>query len=247
MKEKKIEKTDIMYSIILALSVIIIVVNRIIVGFPSVLWLCDFASLFSILYTINMAKHNVWGFIFNIIATLLTAITCFYQQIYLNATMCVFINIPSMVIGLVSWIKNEKSGKEEQNLKGLSKKKLIMFGVFAIIAGGIFTYILYLLDGNLFYLDGIFSALCMTGVVLASKMYIEQYYFFIPANFLGIVFYTILCFQNMSNLPFVLTNVIFTIVSIMGYVNWKKLQREQNENLFKEKSSTCEIENKVEE
>ena len=104
MKEKKIEKTDIMYSIILALSVIIIVVNRIIVGFPSVLWLCDFASLFSILYTINMAKHNVWGFIFNIIATLLTAITCFYQQIYLNATMCIFINIPSMVIGLVSWI-----------------------------------------------------------------------------------------------------------------------------------------------
>ena len=51
----------------------------------------------------------------------------------------------------------------------------------------------------------------------------------------------------MSNLPFVLTNVIFTIVSIMGYVNWKKLQREQNENLLKEKSSTCEIENKVEE
>lgn len=231
MKEKiknAFNKDNLFYTLIFIISMLVIIVNRILVGFPPVLWLCDIGSVFSILYTINMAKHNVYGFIFNIIATAVMVITGYYQHIWLNATVCLCINIPSMVIGLVGWLKNERAGKQEDNLKSMNKKTLYLMITLSLVVAGVFTYILYLLDGNLFYIDGIFSALCVMGVVLASKMYIEQYYFFMPANIIGVILYVVLCFQDMSNLPYVVTNIIFTIVSFMGYANWKRLSHAQN-------------------
>ena len=243
MKEKIIKafsKDNLFYTLIAIISFAIIITNRVIVGFHPVLWLCDVASVFSILYTINMAKHNVFGFIFNIIATATMVVTSFYQHIWLNATVCLCVNLPSMIIGLVNWIKNEKKGKEEDNLKSMSGKTLALFVLATLAFSSVFTYILYLLDGTLFYIDGIFSALCMVGVILASKMYIEQYYFFIPANILGIVLYVILCFKDMSNLPYVVTNIIFTIVSILGYLNWRKLKKEQDNLLLSSAQSSNE-------
>ncbi len=231
------KKENLFYTLIFIISMAVIITNRAIVGFPPVLWLCDIGSIFSILYTINMAKHNVYGFVFNIIATAVMVVTGYYQHIWLNATVCLTINIPSMIIGLIGWLKNEKSGKEDDNLKHMSKRSLWIMITLSLVVAGVFTYILYLLDGNLFYIDGIFSALCVMGVVLASKMYIEQYFFFMPANIIGIILYVILCFQDMSNLPYVITNIIFTIVSFMGYANWKKLSH--NQSCKTENCETC--------
>lgn len=239
------KKENLFYTLTLIVSLIIIITNRILIGFHPVLWLCDVASVFSILYTINMAKHNVFGFIFNIVATATMVVTSFYQHIWLNATVCLCVNLPSMIIGLVGWIRNEKKGKEEDNLKSMSGKKLALFVFLTLAAAGVFTYILYLLDGTLFYIDGIFSAMCMVGVILASKMYIEQYYFFMPANVLGIVLYVILCFKDMSNLPYVITNIIFTIVSVIGYINWRKLKKEQ-ESQIKDDNLQAESEKQIE-
>ena len=63
-------KENLFYTIIFLVSLTVIIINRTLTGFGSILWLADIGSICGILYTINMAKHNVFGFIFNIISTI---------------------------------------------------------------------------------------------------------------------------------------------------------------------------------
>ena len=71
------------------------------------------------------------------------------------------------------------------------------------------------------YLDSIYTTGCLVGAFLCSKTYIDQFPIFIFANLAGIAMYTILCISEINNLPLLLLNIIYTIVNIIGYYNWK--------------------------
>lgn len=223
--KKCFSKQNVFYTITFVISMAIIITNRVLMGFASILWIADLGSIFGILYVIFMAKHSVFGFVFNILATLVISITSFIQQVWLNAFVCVVISLPNLVFGLVMWIKNKKQNNEQQNLKVMAKKGFCIWWGITLGVAAIFTVVLWLINSNLFYIDGAFSAMCVVGVILSSRMYIQQYHFFIPANILGVALYVCLTLQSLNNLPYVITNIIYTIVSIMGLLNWKKLNQ----------------------
>lgn len=231
-------KQNLFYTIIFLISMCVIITNRALTGFESILWIADIGSVCGILYTIFMAKHSVLGFVFNIFSTAVMIVTGLIQHIWLNSAVCILISIPNMIYGLIKWIKNKNRGNEDANLKTMKKSHQAVWWIVTLIASGVFTVILYFLGGNLFYLDSCFSATCMVGVILSSRMYLEQYYFFIPANILGVIMYTILSIQNINNLPYVITNVIFTIVSFMGLFNWIKLNKQKT---LKQENDISEI------
>ena len=218
-------KQNIFYTLTFIISMAIIITNRILMGFGSILWIADFGSFFGILYVIFMAKHSVWGFVFNILATVFICATSFIQHVWLNSFVCVAVSLPNLVFGLVMWNKNKKQNREDQNLKNMSKKGFYIWWGITLGVSAVFTVVLWLIGGNLFYIDGAFSAMCVVGVILSSRIYIQQYHFFIPANILGVALYVVLTFQSLNNLPYVVTNIIYTIVSVMGLFNWKKLQK----------------------
>lgn len=228
---KCFSKQNLFYTLVFIVSMAIIITNRILVGFGSILWIADLGSIFGILYVIFMAKHSILGFVFNILATLVISATSFIQHVWLNAFVCVAISLPNLVFGLVMWIKNKKQNREDQNLKNMSKKWFYIWWGITLGVSAIFTVVLWLIGGNLFYIDGAFSAMCVVGVILSSRMYIQQYHFFIPANVLGVALYVVLTLQSLNNLPYVITNIIYTIVSVMGLFNWKKLNNKNQENM----------------
>ena len=221
-------KENLKYSILIIVGFTCIIINRIIVGFGSILCIADIGSLAGIISIIFMAKHNVWGYVFNIVSLTVVIITGFIQHIWLNATISLVIMLPNVVYGLITWIKNEKNNNNDANLKALSKKALLIWWLFAIVLVGIFTFVLWKLDGNLFYLDAMITTLCVIGTLLCSRMYLDNYYFFIPANIVGMLMYTLLSIQNINNLPYIITYVIYTIVSVLGLMNWLKLNRQKN-------------------
>ena len=218
-------KQNLFYTLTFVISMAIIITNRILMGFGSILWIADLGSIFGILYVIFMAKHSIWGFVFNILATIFICATSFIQHVWLNSFVCVAISLPNLIFGLVMWIKNKKQNREEQNLKNMNKKGCYIWWGITLGVSALFTVVLWLIGGNLFYIDGTFSAMCVVGVILSSRMYIQQYHFFIPANMLGVALYVVLTIQSLNNLPYVITNIIYTIVSVMGLINWKKLQK----------------------
>lgn len=229
--KQQFSKEQLFYTIILLISIMFVVTNRCIVGFKNILWIADIGTICGVLNIVNTAKHNVWGLIFNAISSAFIATAAIIQHVWLNAAVTLLINIPFLIVGIFKWKKHEKENHEEKNLKVMKKKNLILLTLLLLVVDAIFTVILYYLNGNLFYLDAFFTSLCMVGVILSSNMYKEQFYFFIVANFIGMVMYTILTTQNINNMPYILLLTIDFIVAIKGAINWTRLEKIQKEQL----------------
>ena len=238
-KQKSLSVENILYIIILVVGISIIVINRIIRGFNDILWISDIASIIGTIYIILVAKHIKWSLILSLISTSIIAFTNYYQGIWFNFALNVCVNIPVAIYGFVTWNKNEKNDFNK-TLNVLSKKaRILVWGGYAL-AVPIFMTILYLIKSNLFYIDAIYNAGCFIGAFLCSKTYIDQFPIFIFANLSGITMYVILCTTNINNLPLLLLNIIYTIVNIIGYFNWKKLiknlKTENNDQIIENNS-----------
>ncbi len=221
-------KNNIFYTIIFLVNIIIIATNQIINGFNSILWICDISSIFSVLNIIFNAKHTIWGLVFNFIATLFIAATDIIQHIWLNAFICAVINAPMLLYGIIRWRKNAKNNNESNNLNSLSKKwQILVWSIFAACSVG-FIFVLKALGGNLYVFDAVYSIGCVIGVILCSFAYIDQFKIFVVANFFGIVMYVLLTIQNPNNLSLIFTSIMFLIMNIVGYFNWKKIIKSQN-------------------
>ena len=220
-------KNNIFYTLAATLTLIIVVTNRAINGFSSILWINDFGTIFFILYAIFAAKHKRIYYIFNILSCCFVGASAIIQHLWLNAVMSLLISVPAMTYGFLRWGKNEKQNKDCDNIKTLSKKHLIMTVCLYFCTAAIFAVILWLLGGNLFWLDAIYSAACVVGIILCSMAYIDQFYFFIFANSMGVILYLLLTLQNINNLTFILTMLIMVATSTMGLVNWRKIKNGQ--------------------
>ena len=226
MKEntKKFFKENLLYIIVFILDIALIIVNRVNAGTSEFWWCFDLSSLFGILNVVFTAKHTIFGLIFNLITTIFISVTSIYQKLWLNAVCCVLISAPSLLIGIIKWHKNEKTGSSN-NLNTLSTKNRIIAFVSFLVVSIASLFILKAIHGNLYYLDAFYSISCVYGVFLCSFAYIDQFKYFITSNILGIVMYTILTIQNINNLPFLFTTTIYLIVNITGCLNWLKIKK----------------------
>lgn len=213
------------YIIISIVGLAVILTNRILTGFNEIMVLSDVASIFAIAYIIFNAKNSVWGLLFNLISTAFVAVTSFYQHIWLNGFICVFINIPMFILGIINWKKKLAKQSSKIRINKLSKRNLafVFLGYTAVSVA--FLFILKALNGNLFYLDAIYSAGSVIGVILCSYAFIDQFYIFYVADVAGIAMYTILCTQNINNLPLLFMNVMFLFGTLIGNINWIRLQK----------------------
>lgn len=219
--KKLFNKDNLLYTITFFINLIIVIVNRIINGFNSILWICDISSIFCTLNIIFTAKHSILGLIFNFIATILISTTNIIQHIWLNAFISIAINAPILFFGIIRWHKNTKNN--ENNLNILNKKwQIIVWIIFATCSLG-FIFVLKSLGGNLYVFDAVYSIGCVLGVILCSYAYIDQFKIFTVANVFGIIMYILLTIQNLNNLPLICTVIIYLIMNIVGYFNWKKI------------------------
>lgn len=233
-------KENLFYTIVFLINIAIVVVNRSIIGFNNLLWICDISSIFSVLNIIFTAKHTIWGLVFNFIATLLIATTDIIQHIWLNAFICIVINAPMLLYGIIRWRKNAKNENASKNLNSLSKKmKIVVWGLFAACSVG-FIFLLKALGGNLYIYDAFYSCGCVIGVILCSFAFIDQFPIFTVANVFGLIMYIMLTIQNPNNLTLIFNAIIFLIMDIIGYINWRKIMKTESVNKTKETAETTE-------
>ena len=227
MTKKQFLKENWFYIAILVVSVPTIVINRLLNGFDSIVWVMDLGSFFSALYVVFTAKHTIWGIICDLVASIFLAIGTIAQHVWLNASICIFISIPLLTVGVFRWRKNEEKAKskDETNLFELTKKsKISLFLIYFLISVAL-GIVLFFLNSNVFYLDAFYSVGCAIGVVLSSRAYLDQFYVFMIADIFGLVMYTVLTAQNINNLSMIITEIVFTVGNFKALIEWKKLQK----------------------
>lgn len=170
----------------------------------------------AIIYILLIAAENAWGWLFGIIASIVSVYLCYTGNLFLESGLNVFYAIVGFY-GWYQWLYGSKDKKEIQISENTKLKNgyLILLGCliwipFAILAKKYSTQALP-------YLDAFITTFSLIATWMTTKKMIENWLYWIIVDALGI-----LLFGNREFYLLALLNIIYTSMAIAGYFSWRK-------------------------
>ena len=170
----------------------------------------------ALIYILLIAVENKWGWIFGIIASLVSVYLCFTGNLFLESGL----NIFYVIIGFYGWYQWQYGSKEKKEIQISRNSKLkntclILLGCliwipFALIANKYSTQAMP-------YLDAFITAFSLIATWMTTKKMIENWLYWIIVDALGIVL-----FANRGFYLLALLNIIYTSMALAGYFSWRK-------------------------
>ena len=119
------------------------------------------------------------------------------------------------VLLLPSWTKNA-----EKHVQGLSMSKWFMTLLFF----GIILFSLYFMDTKIFIsprslIDAMAGAIGITGSLLCTLHFREQYYFWSIQGILSIILWGVTAFQGDANLTLFLTYILYLTNDLLAFTD----------------------------
>ncbi len=176
-------------------------------------------SITGIFYVYYIGQKSVIGYLFGIINVLLLGINLFSNEIYFSAFYNLLYGLPVLVYGLYYWRK--KTGKEKINV--LSSKNRIILTLLMILPS-IFGIIIALIDSTyiLLVLDVTTTYMGILGLWLLARKHIEQWPVWIVGNTINFIMWTVLTFEDTSNISVAIMWFFYLVNSVYGYVMWRR-------------------------
>lgn len=178
-----------------------------------------FVFVFGILSVWFAKKENIWVYPTGLIGTVLT-VYLLYNAGYLGDMM---INVYFSVMSIFGWYNWSKSTKSEDNLPitrtNYNEKiaGIVLFFATIIVVFGIYKFFNYDIN-TLNYVDMISSGLFFSGMWYMAKKKIENWILWIIGNIIVIPLYA---YRGLGMLS--LQYIIFTVLAISAYLEWKKI------------------------
>lgn len=178
------------------------------------------AASMGILYVWLELKASMWLWPVGIILPLFYIYISWQSAVYGNVLVNAYYII-ACIYGWVRWHRQRQASAEEEPIQHISARHggVALGGTLLLVL--LFRYLFMRYMSSPFPLwDGLATAVSFVGMWLLAKKEIETWYCWILSN----VIYSILYFYQ----GFTVTGIfftIYTIISVMGYFNWKKLMR----------------------
>lgn len=199
-----------------------------------------FAGLLAAIYTARgEVLCYIWGFI-NALVYIYIVLT---GDMYGQAILYTFFKLPMQVVGFYAWSRSlNNDGEKTVEAKKLTKANwitlIISFFVVWILYAIFLQYLPTIMHGLFgktipqdkeFIIDALTSTLTILAVVLSTKRFVEQWYFWLLANSIGIVLFVIALIGAKSFSIDTVSGMIiwiqFTINAVYGFINWKRLNK----------------------
>lgn len=190
------------------------------------------ASIIGATFLIFNAKGNPIGQFLTVVFSMLYGkISCefsYYGEMitYLGMTM------PMAFFALISWLKNPyNNNKSEVKVNKLSKKEIVFMFVLTAFVTIVFYYILkYFNTANLMP-----STISVTTSFLAVYLTFRRSPYFALAYAMNdlvlIVLWALASIEDKSYFSVVICFVVFFVNDMYGFVNWKRMEKKQKENI----------------
>ena len=197
-----------------------------------------FASVFGILSVYFSIKKNIWVYPTGIISTLIYVYILFNFGLLGDCMINVYYTVMS-IYGWILWAKNA-DGHVHVEVTWASRKEWIYGSLLFVLSLILVTTIYYYkpfidnhfsmkgTDLGLYHLDWgnkldiITTSIFLVGMWFMAKRRIENWIFWIVGDFI--------CMPMMIYKGLGITSVqylVFTILAILGYLNWKKSYKEK--------------------
>lgn len=209
---------------LMIVSQIVIVVSGIIAGQSGLL--SSIASFLGVTALIFVAKGDVLGQAMTIGFAILYGIVSLKFKYYGEMITYLGMSAPSALITLIVWLKNPYTAHEVK-VSSMTTKKWIGVTAMSIVMTIAFYFILgamgtaNLLVSTLSVLTSSFASLLL---ILRSPYYAVAY----SANDIVLIILWIMAsLKDIQYLPMILCFVMFLANDIYGFINWKKMKKEQ--------------------
>ena len=216
-------KTEIL---IWTVSVIFITVSFAVFDRESYLTLI--ASLIGVTSLIFNAKGNPIGQVLMVIFSIIYGIISFSFSYYGEMITYLGMTLPMAVFALISWLRNPYKGKHsEVKVNRVSKKEIVFMAILAALVTAVFYVILkYLNTANLFFS----TASVTTSFIAAYLTFRRSPYFalvYASNDIVLIILWILATITDISYLSVVICFIVFLVNDIYGFINWKKMQKNQ--------------------
>ncbi len=187
-------------------------------------------SLIGVTALIFIAKGMLLGQILTLVFSTFYGFISYHYAYYGEVLTYVGMTAPMAIVALVSWARHPYKESAEVEVARITGRQVVILTLLTIAVTVLFYFILRALDtANL-----LTSTLSVTTSFLAVYLtYLRSPYYAIgySANdIVLIVLWILATIDNPAYLPMVFCFVMFLANDIYGFINWRRMQRRQQEN-----------------
>lgn len=185
------------------------------------------ASLIGVTAVIFVAKGYVLGQVLTIVFAVFYGIISFFFRYYGEMITYLCMTAPMALVAVISWLRHPYKGSREVAVSRLSGRQIAVMIVSAAAVTAAFYFILRALgNANL-----VFSTISVTTSFFASYLtFLRSPYYavgYAANDVVLIVLWVLATIESLSYLPMVLCFVLFLMLDVYGFVNWKRMQKRQ--------------------
>lgn len=193
-------------------------------------------SLYTITYlttAILMSKGKVECYFIGFISVFFYGIVAYNQGYYGELLITIFLTFPIMIIGIISWLRNQDKEEDVVIISSLPKKEIVLVFSSQLVLFWIYFFILKLFNTDLL----VISSLSVVTSVLASYFEARRSELslmcYIANDFVIITLWLIPIISGQIELVSVLVGPVLLLVNdIYGTYNWNKLKEKQKSKNF---------------
>jgi nicotinamide mononucleotide transporter len=202
---------------------------------------------FSLIYVILSIRKNKYSWVFAIISSILYGIICLDYKMYPTAGLQLFF-VLSSIYGFIQWNKysnkkvatkiedKNKSEKTPWDYTQLSKNAWVLFSSLTVLLAGLISITLLLFTKSTnhlsLYVESFATAGSLVAQYLLARKCIHNWHFWFVVN---IAYVFVNMYQSLYFMA--ILYAIFMVLSIQGYVSWKKKDKQE---LAKTESNTSD-------
>lgn len=192
--------------------------------YPTHIKILELIAIFFGLWSVWCAKKNhIWVFPTGLVSTFIYAYLLWKWNLLGDSMINGYYFVMS-IYGWYHWTRKKGDVEEFPISIITSKEKIIAFIIFVLTL--VFVIIVYLYFGKFntwySYVDTFLTAIFFVGMWLMAKRKIENWIFWIVGDLISIPLYFAKGY-TFTSLQF----LVFTIVAVYGYLEWKKILQQK--------------------
>lgn len=188
------------------------------------------SSLVGITSLIFAAKGNPIGPLLMVIFSVIYGIISFSFAYYGEMVTYLGMTLPMSVIALVAWLKNPYKGKKSEVTVAKITKKEVAFAALLTAAVTIAFYFILKVLGNANLVPSTLSVATSFAAVYLTYRRSPYYAVCYAANdIVLIVLWTLASLTDTSYISVVVCFAVFLINDIYGFINWRKMAKNQSD------------------
>lgn len=192
-------------------------------------WYGTIASLTGIWCVVLTAKGKISNYYFGIVNVILYAVVAYQSRFYGEVMLNILYFLPMTIWSIFLWKKHKVSDDRPDDVRiiTLKWKERILWFVGSVLAVLGYTYLLYILKGNLPWVDSITTVASVVAMIILARRAIEQWILWIFVDILTVIMWIIAIRQGAGDITILVMWIAYLINAIYGYINWLKLLKEQ--------------------